>query len=96
MELWLLLLYAVASFLALQSLVSLMTHHKRAYASQYLAEELARRKQQKTRQRDGENKQRPGDAAAQADGPTGAAGQAGAGGQPSRQPEREPAPAEAA
>ncbi|NOX53901.1 MAG: hypothetical protein GXP27_05575 [Planctomycetes bacterium] len=54
MELWLLLLYAVASFLALRSLVSLMTHHKRVYAGQYLAEELARRKREKAgRQADG-------------------------------------------
>ena len=48
MELWLLLLYAIASFLALRSLVSLMTHHKRVYAGQYLAEELARRKREKS------------------------------------------------
>lgn len=42
MDLWHLLLYAVASILALRSLVSLMTHHKRQYQKQLQAEAALR------------------------------------------------------
>jgi predicted tellurium resistance membrane protein TerC len=39
MDVWQLVLYAVASFLALRSLISLMAHHRRHFHHQMMAEE---------------------------------------------------------
>jgi len=47
MDVWHLALYAVASFLALRSLISLMTQHKRRYIQGLLAEESRHRKKRK-------------------------------------------------
>ena len=44
MDGWHLFLYAIAALLALQSLVSLMTNHKRQFAKELVAREEARRK----------------------------------------------------
>ena len=50
MELWELLLYAVASLLALRSLIVLMIHHKHAYMAEFFAEEVERRKKKASEQ----------------------------------------------
>ena len=39
MDVWQLVLYAVASYLALRSLISLMAHHRRHFRHQMMAEE---------------------------------------------------------
>ena len=44
MDVWLLVVYAAASFLALRSLVSLMASHKAHYKQQMVADEVAKRK----------------------------------------------------
>lgn len=51
MDVWLLLLYGGAAYLAVQSLVSLMVQHKRQYRQQLIAKELAERKKRKRAQR---------------------------------------------
>ncbi len=45
MDFWSAVLFAVASYLALKSLVTLMAYYRRVYASRFLAEELERRAQ---------------------------------------------------
>ena len=44
MDVWLLMLYAAAAFVALRSLVSLMVQHKAAHQFKLLAEHQARQK----------------------------------------------------
>jgi hypothetical protein len=44
MDVWLLILYAVAAFLALRSLASLMVQHKAAHRQQLLNEHESRQK----------------------------------------------------
>ena len=44
MDVWQFILYAVAAFLALRSLVSLMMHHKTAHRQKLLAEHQNRQK----------------------------------------------------
>lgn len=51
MEVWHLLLYSAASFLALKSLASLMTHHRQTVYRQMLLEEYARSQQQQAEQK---------------------------------------------
>ena len=51
MDVWQLVLYAVASLLALKSLTSLMTDHKVRFKKRLVAEELMRQKDAKKKAR---------------------------------------------
>ncbi len=48
MDVWQLALFAVASFVALRSLISLMAQHKRRFLEGLVAEEVRNRKKHKT------------------------------------------------
>ena len=56
MDVWQLVLYAVAAFLALRSLISLMTHHRRRFRRQLVLEYQQQLEQQQRAESQAEKK----------------------------------------